>query len=133
MLLVKAFDYIGNKMGQAFGIVFKIILPFLITLIPIDQVCAWLVGTGQAKLYDFVLWAAFLCVLIWFPKIASVVEFFIIGFALVVTVGFGTIDHLWGWCVMIIAALFLFFKLLCLLAVMIKRANLDNSNKIQKE
>jgi hypothetical protein len=129
MQLVRFFDFIGSKMGRWFGIIFKIIVPFLVTLIPIDQVCAWLVANSQARTFDFVLWVAFLCILIWFPKVASALEFFIIGFALVVTVGFGTIDHLWGWGVMITATVFLFCKLLFLLAIMIKRADIDERER----
>ena len=122
MALVRFFDFIGKKMGNSFGIIFKIIIPFMITFIPIDQVSGWLFGP-MAKILDFVLWAGFLVLLIFVPKAASIIEFIVIGFALVLTIGFGSIDHLWGWCVMISAAVFLFFKLLFLLAILIKKAN----------
>lgn len=122
MALVKFYDFVGKKFGNSFGIIFKIIIPFLVTFIPIDQVCGWLFGP-LAKVLDFVLWSAFLVLLIFVPKAASVMEFLVIGFALVITVGFGNIDHLWGWCVMIGAAVFLFFKLLFLLAILIKKSN----------
>lgn len=110
MALVRFFDFIGKKFGNGFGIIFKIIIPFLVTFIPIDQVCGWFFGP-LAKIMDFVLWSAFLILLIFLPKTASVIEYLVIGFALVITVGFGNIDHLWGWCVMIIAAVFCSLKL----------------------
>ena len=122
MTLVRFFDFIGKKFGNSFGIIFKIIIPFLATFIPIDQVCGWLFGS-LAKYLDFVMWPAFLLLLIFAPKAASVTEFLVIGLALVITVGFGNIDHLWGWCVMIGAAVFLFFKILFLLAILIKKSN----------
>lgn len=122
MLLVRFFDYIGEKTGRGFGIIFKIIIPFLVTFIPIDQVCAWTTGP-YARMFDIILWIGFLCLLIWLPRIASVTEFVIIGLALVLTIGLGTIDHAWGWAVMIASAVFLFFKLLSLLAIMIKKAD----------
>lgn len=136
MLLVKFYDFIGRKMGQAYGLIFKIVIPFLVTFIPIDQISAFLIGP-QAKMFDFFLWGAFLATLIWLPKVASAAEFMIIGFALISSIGFGTIDHLWGWVVMIIAAVFLFFKLLFLLVIMIKKANgmydADNPDEIEHE
>ena len=122
MALVKFFDFIGKKMGNGFGIIFKIIIPFLVTFIPIDQVSGWLFGP-MAKIMDFVLWAALLVLLIFVPKAASVMEFIVIGLALVLTIGYESIDYLWGWCVMIAAAVFLFFKLLFLLTILIKKAN----------
>lgn len=129
MALVRFFDFIGKKFGNGFGIIFKIIIPFLVTFIPIDQVSGWLFGP-LAKIMDFVLWSAFLILLIFLPRTASVIEYLVIGFALVITVGFGNIDHLWGWCVMIIAAVFLFFKTLFLLTILIKRSNGMHKKKI---
>ncbi|MGN1125937.1 MAG: hypothetical protein ACI4RI_00715 [Ruminococcus sp.] len=122
MALVRFFDFIGKKMGNSFGIIFKIIIPFILTFIPIDQVSGWLFGP-MARILDFVLWAALLVLLVFAPKAASVMEFIVIGLALVFAIGSGTIDHLWGWCVMIAGAVFLFFKILFLLTILIKKAN----------
>ncbi|MGN1132806.1 MAG: hypothetical protein ACI4RL_07835 [Ruminococcus sp.] len=122
MTLVRFFDFIGKKMGNSFGIIFKIIIPFIVTFFPIDQVSGWIFGS-MAKVLDFVLWAALLVLLLLAPRAASIAEFIIIGFALVLTIGSGTIDHLWGWCVMIAGAVFLFFKILFLLTILIKKAN----------
>lgn len=112
MLLVNFFDFICKKFGRSFFIIFKIIIPFLAMLVPIDQVCKWLM-ISSSKVTALILYACFLAMLIFVPKIASVVEFIVIG----------SVTHLFGWTVMIFAGIFLFFKVLFFLAMLIKQAN----------
>lgn len=56
-------------------------------------------------------------------KIASVVEFIVIGLAFILCFSLGSVTHLFGWTVMIFAGIFLFFKVLFFLAMLIKQAN----------
>lgn len=133
MGLVRFFDFIGEKMGQAFGIVFKIIVPFLVTALPIDRVCAFTMRRFEL-IADGILLLGFLVLLILYPRIASVAEFVIIGFALVFTIGFGTIHTWWAWMAMGAAMLFIFFKILFLFAIMIKRADaMDAADRADQE
>ncbi len=121
MVLVRFFDFIGERMGQAFGIVFKIIIPLLVTALPIDRVCAFTLSRFGI-FADVVAIVGFLLLLIFHPKIASVAEFIIIGFALIFTIGFKTIHAWWAWAAMAVAMVFLFFKILFLFSLMVKRA-----------
>lgn len=122
MLLVNFFDFICKKSGRSFFIIFKIIIPFLIMLVPIDQVCRWLM-ISSSKVTALILYACFLAMLIFVPKIASVVEFIVIGLAFILCFSLGSVTHLFGWIVMIFAGIFLFFKVLFFLAMLIKQAN----------
>lgn len=76
------FDFICKKFGKSFFIIFKIIIPFLAMLVPIDQVCKWLM-ISSSKVTALILYACFLAMLIFVPKIASVVEFIVIGLAFI--------------------------------------------------
>lgn len=130
MLLVNFFDFICKKFGRSFFIIFKIIIPFLIMLVPIDQVCRWLM-ISSSKVTVLILYACFLALLIFVPKIASVVEFIVIGLAFILCFSLGSVTHIFGWTVMIFAGIFLFFKVLFFLAMLIKQANpnIDTENK----
>lgn len=121
MLLVNFFDFICKKFGRSFFIIFKIIIPFLAMLVPIDQVCKWLMISS--KVTALILYACFLAMLIFVPKIASVVEFIVIELAFILCFSLGSVTHLFGWTVMIFAGIFLFFKVLFFLAMLIKQAN----------
>ena len=116
MLLVNFFDFICKKFGRSFFIIFKIIIPFLAMLVPIDQVCKWLM-ISSSKFTALILYACFLAMLIFVPKIASVVEFIVIGLAFILCFSLGSVTHLFGWTVMIFAGIFLFFKVLFFLAM----------------
>lgn len=122
MLLVNFFDFICKKFGRSFFIIFKIIIPFLAMLVPIDQMCKWLM-ISSSKVTALILYACFLAMLIFVPKIASVVEFIVIGLAFILCFSLGSVTHLFGWIVMIFAGIFLFFKVLFFLAMLIKQAN----------
>lgn len=111
MLLVNFFDFICKKLGRSFFIIFKIIIPFLAMLVPIDQVCKWLM-ISSSKVTALILYACF-----------SVVEFIVIGLAFILCFSLGSVTHLFGWTVMIFAGIFLFFKVLFFLAMLIKQAN----------
>lgn len=111
MLLVNFFDFICKKFGRSFFIIFKIIIPFLAMLVPIDQVCKWLM-ISSSKVTALILYACF-----------SVVEFIVIGLAFILCFSLGSVTHLFGWTVMIFAGIFLFFKVLFFLAMLIKQAN----------
>lgn len=91
-------------------------------LVPIDQVCKWLM-ISSSKVTALILYACFLAMLIFVPKIASVVEFIVIGLAFILCFPLGSVTHLFGWTVMIFAGIFLFFKVLFFLAMLIKQAN----------
>lgn len=121
MLLVNFFDFICKKFGRSFFIIFKIIIPFLAMLVPIDQMCKWLMISS--KVTALILYACFLAMLIFVPKIASVVEFIVIGLAFILCFSLGSVTHLFGWTVMIFAGIFLFFKVLFFLSMLIKQAN----------
>lgn len=105
------FDFICKKFGRSFFIIFKIIIPFLAMLVPIDQMCKWLM-ISSSKVTALILYACFLAMLIFVPKIASVVEFIVIGLAFILCFSLGSVTHLFGWAVMIFAGIFLFFKVL---------------------
>ena len=122
MLLVIFFDFICKKFGRSFWIIFKVIVPFLAMLVPIDQVCRWLLSSSS-KVTVLILYACFLAMLIFIPRVASIVEFIIIGLAFILCFALGSITHLFGWCVMIFAGIFLMFKILFFLAILIKQAN----------
>ena len=122
MLLVNFFDFICKKFGRSFFIIFKIIIPFLAMLVPIDQVCKWLM-ISSSKVTALILYACFLAMLIFVPKIASVVEFIVIGLAFILCFSLGSVTHLFGWTVMIFAGIFLFFKVLFFLTMLIKQSN----------
>ena len=64
MLLVNFFDFICKKFGKSF---FKIIIPFLAMLVPIDQVCKWLM-ISSSKVTALILYACFLAMLIFVQK-----------------------------------------------------------------
>ncbi|MCH5201623.1 MAG: hypothetical protein J1F17_00320 [Oscillospiraceae bacterium] len=132
MVLVRFFDFIGRKMGQSFGIIFKIIIPFLVTFVPMDIVST-LVSSGDAKIVSIILWLIFFVLLIIAPKVASVVEFFVIGFAMVFAFGYGIINHWWGYAIMISAGVFLFFKILFLINILIKKADGTYETEQQEE
>lgn len=91
-------------------------------LVPIDQVCKWLM-ISSSKVTALILYACFLAMLIFVPKIASVIEFIVIGLAFILCFSLGSVTHLFGWTVMIFAGIFLFFKVLFFLAMLIKQTN----------
>lgn len=132
MVLVRFFDFIGRKMGQSFGIIFKIVIPFLVTFVPMDIVSS-LVAKDDGKIVSIILWLGFLALLIFAPKVASVVEFFVIGFAMVFAFGYGMINRWWGVAIMISAGVFLFFKILFLINILIKKADGTYETEPQKE
>lgn len=101
-VISKFFDFICKKFGRSFFIIFKIIIPFLAMLVPIDQVCKWLM-ISSSKVTALILYACFLAMLIFVPKIASVVEFIVIGLAFILCFSLGSVTHLFGWTVMIFA------------------------------
>ncbi len=122
MTLVRFFDYIGKKTGRYFGIIFKTVIPFLVMVMPIYYVTTALAG-GPRLIVDVFLWAGFIAMLVFAPKAASGVEFFVIGFALVFAFGFGMIQHMWEWGILAAACIFLFFKILFFVNIMVKKAD----------
>ena len=99
---IRKYDIAMYKLGRGYGIIFKIVIPFLCMMIPIDQIFGLIFGAENIFFFFpfiedvFAIWdnplffsmftleiiavamVLFLVLLIVFPKAASVVEFIMI-------------------------------------------------------
>lgn len=89
--MFKLYAYILDKLGVWFGIIFKMVLPFLVMYRPIKTFAFSIVVVGTYYMGSspslntfgivlfYLIYAVLLALLIWFPKVASAVEFVLIG------------------------------------------------------
>ena len=126
-----AYD-LKKSLGKWYTVFFRIILPFLIYIIPINIIIArtsdWLVSRFLAGIWDWlsdmrspyflVTWAVvaliFLALLIFAPKAATVLEFIYGIYFIFLAFRFGYFNAL-GIALIIAVAIFLFVKLLFLI------------------
>lgn len=126
-----AYD-LKKSLGKWYTVFFRIILPFLIYLIPINIIIArtsdWLVEnylkgiqdllSGMRSPYFLVMWAVvalvFLALLIFAPKAATVMEFVFGIYFIILAFKYNYVNPL-GIALIISVSVFLFFKLLLLI------------------
>ncbi|MBQ2093027.1 MAG: hypothetical protein II190_00420 [Ruminococcus sp.] len=126
-----AYD-LKKSLGKWYTVFFRIILPFLIYLIPINIIIArtsdWLVEnylkgiqdllSGMRSPYFHVMWAVvalvFLALLIFAPKAATVMEFVFGIYFIILAFKYNYVNPL-GIALIISVSVFLFFKLLLLI------------------
>ncbi len=126
-----AYD-LKKSLGKWYTVFFRIILPFLIYLIPINIIIArtsdWLVENylkgiqfilnDMRSPYFLVMWAVvalvFLALLIFAPKAATVMEFVFGIYFIILAIKYNYVNPL-GIALIISVSVFLFFKLLFLI------------------
>ena len=143
---IRKYDIAMYKLGRGYGIIFKIVIPFLCMMIPIDQMFGLVFGAKNIFFFFpfvediFAIWGnplffglftleiiavamvLFLVLLIVFPKTASVVEFILIPCYIVfLYVILGWQFNILGWISLIGVLVLLVFKLLKALSVFLRK------------